>query len=67
MSRIKRILSSTCLAASLLIAVAGSGCAGRVRVYDEYHSDYHHWDHNEDVVYRTIGTSATNRTVTTTN
>jgi hypothetical protein len=52
MSRIKRILSSTCLAASFLIAVASSGCAARVRVYDEYHSDYHTWDRNEDVVYR---------------
>lgn len=52
MSRIKRILSSTCLSASLLITVASSGCAGRVRVYDEYHSDYHVWDHNEDVAYR---------------
>jgi hypothetical protein len=51
MSRINRMLSSTCLAASFLIAVAGSGCAGRVRVYDEYHSDYHHWDHNEDLAY----------------
>lgn len=39
MLRIKRILSSACLAASLLIALASPGCAGRVRVYDEYHSD----------------------------
>jgi hypothetical protein len=52
MSQIKRILSSACLAASLLITVAGAGCAGRVRVYDEYHSDYHNWDRHEDVVYR---------------
>jgi hypothetical protein len=52
MSRIKRILSSTYLAASFLIFVASSGCAGRVRVYDEYHGDYHHWDHHEDDEYR---------------
>jgi hypothetical protein len=52
MSQIKRILSSTCLAASLLVTVANLGCAGRVRVYDEYHSDYHTWDRNEDVEYR---------------
>lgn len=52
MSRINRILSSTCLAASFLLAVASSGCAGRVRVYDEYHSDYHHWNHHEDLEYR---------------
>lgn len=50
---IKRILCSTCLAASLLIAVASPGCAGRVRVYDEYHSDYHTWDRDEDGAYRT--------------
>jgi hypothetical protein len=49
---IKRIIGSTVLATSLLITVAGSGCAGRVRVYDEYHSDWHSWDHNEDSAYR---------------
>ena len=52
MSRIKRILISSCFAGNLLIAVAGLGCAGRVRIYDEYHSDWHTWDHNEDVAYR---------------
>ena len=52
MSRINRVLSSTFLAASLLFTVASSGCAGRVRVYDEYHSDWHSWDHNEDGAYR---------------
>jgi hypothetical protein len=51
MSRAKRILSSICLAAGFLITAASSGCAGRVRVYDEYHGDYHHWDHNEDRAY----------------
>ena len=56
MSQIKRILSSTILAASLLIAVANTGCAGRVRIYDDYHSDWHTWDHNEDVVYRSYWT-----------
>jgi len=52
MSRIKRVLISSCFAGNLLIAVAGLGCAGRVRIYDEYHSDWHTWDHNEDVAYR---------------
>jgi hypothetical protein len=52
MSQIKRILSSTCFAAIFLMAIASSGCAGRVRVYDEYHSDYHTWDRNEDRAYR---------------
>ena len=31
---------------------SNSGRAGRVGVYDEYHSDYHTWDHNEDGEYR---------------
>jgi hypothetical protein len=52
MSRIHRILNSTFLAASLLFTVASSGCAGRVRVYDEYHTDWHNWDHNENLEYR---------------
>ena len=51
MTRIERLLSSTLLAAGLLVAVGGSGCAGRVRVYDEYHSDWHTWDHGEDAYY----------------
>jgi hypothetical protein len=52
MSQTERILSATCLAASLLITFANSGCAARVRVYDEYHCDYHTWDGNEDAKYR---------------
>ncbi len=52
MLRIKRILGSTLLAVSFLLAVASSGCAGRVRVYDGYHRDYHRWDRREDRAYR---------------
>ena len=52
MSQIKRILNSACLAAGLSLFIAGAGCAGRARVYDEYHSDYHTWDHGEDRAYR---------------
>jgi hypothetical protein len=52
MSQIKRIFTSTYFAAFFLIAIASSSCAGRVRVYDEYHSDYHTWDRDEDRVYR---------------
>ncbi len=52
MSRFNRLLSSTFLAGALLLCVAGIGCAGRVRVYDEYHSDYHRWNHGEDRAYR---------------
>ena len=39
------------LVAGLVLPVIG-GCEGRVRVYDEYHHDYHHWDHREDRAYR---------------
>jgi len=49
---VKGILSSALLAGGLLLAVAGIGCGGRVRVYDEYHRDYHHWNHDEDRAYR---------------
>ncbi len=52
MSNIKRILGVTCLAASLALTVASSGCTGRVRVYDEYHRDWHYWNGNEDLAYR---------------
>ncbi len=52
MRGIFRYLSSFCLVATLVITAASAGCAGRVRVYDEYHSDYHRWDHDEDVRYR---------------
>jgi hypothetical protein len=52
LSQFKRILSSTILAVSFLLAIASLGCAARVRVYDEYHSDYHVWDRNEDVAFR---------------
>lgn len=53
MSHFKRILGSTFVAASFMIVMAASGCAGRVRVYDEYHSDWHTWNHDEDSAYRT--------------
>lgn len=52
MCRIQRILGSAFLGAVLLISIASAGCAGRVRVYDADHSDYHNWNHDEDVRYR---------------
>lgn len=52
MFKITRILSSAILAASFLFVSGISGCTGRVRVYDGYHRDYHHWDHDEDDAYR---------------
>jgi hypothetical protein len=56
MSPIQRILSSAFLVTSLLIAAGGSGCSARVRIYDDYHSDWHTWDHHEDVAYRAYWT-----------
>ncbi len=52
MSRFKQTLGTIFLGTSLLLAIANVGCSGRVRVYDSYHSDWHTWDHNEDVQYR---------------
>ena len=52
MFRINRVLSSAFLASTFLIAAAGSGCAGRVRVYDADHDDYHRWNRHEDGEYR---------------
>ena len=46
------LLGRSCLVAGLFAVVAASGCAGRVRVYDDYHSDWHHWNRYEDREYR---------------
>jgi len=35
-----------------LTLIGAVGCAARVRVYDEPHHDYHHWDHREDASFR---------------
>ncbi len=49
-----RYLSSTMLAAALFLflIVVSLGCAARVRVFDEEHRDYHHWDRGEVVYYQ---------------
>ncbi len=46
--RRKSIFTSLFLAVSLTMAA----CVGRVRIYDQWHSDYHGWDNHEEVVYR---------------
>ncbi len=46
--RRKSIFTSLFLVASLAVAA----CSGRVRVYDQWHGDYHGWDNHEEVVYR---------------
>jgi hypothetical protein len=45
-----RFLGTILLAGAALAPLAMSGCAARVRVrvYDDYHADYHHLDDRED-------------------
>jgi hypothetical protein len=52
MFRVKRYLAPLWLSAAMLLPLLASGCAARVRYYDEYHSDYHRWDDGEDRAYR---------------
>ena len=52
MRRIYHCLSSFCLATVLVITAASAGCAGRVRIYDDDHRDWHQWNRDEDVQYR---------------
>jgi hypothetical protein len=51
----KRNVLTMLLAGCLLAQVTITGCAARVgvgyRVYDPYHSDYHHFDDHERVFY----------------
>jgi hypothetical protein len=39
------------LSAVFSLSVSSLGCAGRVRVYDSYHNDYHRWNNHETVYY----------------
>jgi hypothetical protein len=52
MLRIKGYLGPLVLGAAMLAPILISGCAARVRYYDEYHSDYHRWDDGEARTYR---------------
>jgi hypothetical protein len=52
MFRIKGYLGPLVLGAAMLAPLLTSGCAARVRYYDDYHSDYHRWDGGEDRAYR---------------
>ena len=40
------------LAAALIVSLGSTGCAARVSYYDEDHHDYHRWNGNEVVIYR---------------
>ncbi len=52
MFRAKRCFSTVLLAATSRLPLAISGCAARVRVYDQYHSDDRDWNGREDRAYR---------------
>ena len=53
MRPLRRFLECLVLASALLApAVLSIGCAARVRVYDQYHGDWHQWNGNEDRAYR---------------
>jgi hypothetical protein len=52
MARTKRFCATILLAGSILAPLAINGCAARVRVYDDYYSDYHYWGPAEDHAYR---------------
>ena len=49
LSRCSRILMPSAVLAAPLLSAA---CAARVRVYDQYHTDYHRWNRGEDRYYR---------------
>ena len=40
------------LALASFASLAGLGCTGEVRYYDDYHHDYHRWNHHEVVIYQ---------------
>jgi hypothetical protein len=52
MRRIYRYVSPIFLAAIFVAASGSSGCTGEVRIRDEYHGDWHRWNHDEDFSYR---------------
>ena len=46
-------IGSLLLAAVLATSFAGAACEHHAyRVYDPYYTDYHSWDHDEDVYYQ---------------
>ena len=47
----KRISNGVFMLVLGLSVALASGCAGRLRVYDTEHRDYHRWDANEDRAY----------------
>jgi hypothetical protein len=53
MDKESRFFSSWILAGALTFSVLGTACSHHhyYRVYDPYYSDYHVWNHDEDVYY----------------
>ena len=49
MRKMQRILGSLILLGVLGATILMGGCA--VRIYDPGHSDYHRWNHQEEVYY----------------
>ena len=54
MSLGSRSLKSLLLAGALACSFAGLACEHHhyYRAYDPYYTDYHEWNHNEDVYYQ---------------
>jgi hypothetical protein len=52
MRRTLSLFGPCILTVAILAPLTGTGCAGRVRIYDEEHRDYHRWDDREDRSYR---------------
>lgn len=51
MLRTKRCLGTVVLGAALVAPLLTSGCAARVRYYDDYYADYHPWNDAEIRAY----------------
>ena len=51
MFQLKRFAGPLLLLGAMALPFAATGCYERVRVYDEYHSDYHHWNGGEVRAY----------------
>ena len=53
MNRVAKRVSNVLLAIMFAAAAAGLACEHHYyRVYDPYYTDYHTWNHDEDVYYR---------------
>ena len=51
MLRVKGFLGTLVLGAALATPLLTSGCAARVRYYDDYYADYNPWNNHEERAY----------------